>query len=100
MSHQRIKNIAELVHDVPMGRGSIGGLIGVGILAGGAVLSSRKRKKQEAERKESTKTIAASPIREEFAPNKNAGVERKCKSCGSVDTTGASVCPVCFSNFE
>ena len=83
-----------------MGRGNIGGLIGVTILAGGAILSSRKRKKQEAERKETTKKIATSPVREEFAPNKSVGVERKCKSCGSIDTTGAGVCPVCFSNFE
>jgi len=83
-----------------MGRGNIGGLIGVTILAGGAILSSRKRKKQDAERAKQTKTIASSPLREEHAPNKLEGVERRCKSCGSVDTTGARVCPVCFSNFE
>ena len=83
-----------------MGRGLVGGLIGVTILAGGSVIGRSKRKKQEAERQaRADANPFESPLKEaEYTPL--VGKERKCKVCGSIDTSGAKMCPVCFNDFE
>jgi len=92
-----------------MAKNSLGGLaIAAGALAVGALFGRKKKKEAEKKREEAEQraaelsaemSVMSSPMEPDraFIPQ---NTERKCPSCGNVDTTGASSCPICFANMS
>jgi len=92
-----------------MAKNGLGNLaVAAGALAVGA-LFSRKRKKEANKKKEEAEKHAAevsaevslqpSPMEHEHAFVQQ-NTERKCPSCGYIDMTGASSCPLCFASMS
>ena len=80
--------------------------IAVGAIAVGALFN--RKKKKEAEKKVQEANQRAKELSVELADAESSEAqtfsssseERKCPSCGNIDTTGALSCPICFASMS
>lgn len=79
-----------------------------GIVAAGSLLNRKRKKKAAKEAEETKQKFEEDELQYESemlteptdADETVSQSERKCPVCGSIDTTGAPTCPVCFSRMD
>jgi hypothetical protein len=82
--------------------------VAVGLLGATTLFNLRKKKEQKAQQrsaKEHADKMAEEAKRQSEPveieqPYTQTNMERKCPSCGYIDNTGASSCPLCFANMS
>lgn len=77
-------------------------VIGTTVLAGGALLGRKlKNKDKNKDKKNETAPVADTEvIADATVQTPETYAERRCPSCGNIDTSGASNCPLCFANMD